>query len=158
LRAVNIYGDPRPWSAQKDAVFTALSFLNCAKYPPSLLYLLMTLGPGIMLLALFDRDIGKWSRPLLIFGRVPLFFYLLHLPLINGLAVVFANVRLHLAGGASAASSLSGDAIDQLPANYRYDLPAVYAVWLLTVLLLFPLCCWFAALKQRRRDVWLSYF
>jgi uncharacterized membrane protein len=88
LRATNWYGDPNPWSTQKVPAFTILSFLNCTKYPPSLLYLLMTLGPALVALALFDGGIGRAGGPLLTFGRVPLFFYLLQWYLIHSLAVV----------------------------------------------------------------------
>ncbi len=157
LRAINIYGDPQPWLAQASAVGTVLSFLNCAKYPPSLLYLLMTLGPSIVLLALFDRQLGAVSRPFIIIGRVPLFFYVLHLPLIHGLAVFFAYIRHGEAG-----ALWNGPVFDapgaKFPPDYGYGLVGVYGFWILAVVLLYPLCHWFAALKQRRRDAWLSYF
>jgi uncharacterized membrane protein len=84
LRALNVYGDARLWTQEPTAVMTCLSFLNCTKYPPSLLYLLMTLGPAIMAVALFDRPLGPLARPLIIFGRVPLFYYVLHIVLIHG--------------------------------------------------------------------------
>lgn len=156
LRALNLYGDPRPWSAQPSAFFTALSFLNCEKYPPSLLYLLMTLGPAIFLLGWLDREPGKLAQPIVIFGRVPLFFYLLHLPLIHGLAVVFAYFTHghvdFLLGPPFRMFELGA------PAGYGYSLPIVYVIWLAVVMTLYPLCLWFARLKQRRRDAWLSYF
>ena len=90
LRALNVYGDPRPWSVQGSPLFTALSFLNCTKYPPSFLFLLMTLGPAIAALAIFDRSPGSLGRSLVTFGRVPLFFYLLQWPVVHGLAVAVA--------------------------------------------------------------------
>jgi uncharacterized membrane protein len=133
LRAANLYGDPDPWTRRGDGLFTVLSFLNCHKYPPSLLYLLMTLGPALLLLALFERAPQLPGRPLLIFGRVPMFFYLIHLPLIHALRL-----------GADA-----GDA--------GYSLPVVYAIWLGVVAALYPVCRWFAGVKARRRDAWLSY-
>ena len=157
LRAVNVYGDPRPWSVQADTSRTVLSFLDCAKYPPSLLYLLMMLGPAIALLALFDRKLGALSRPFIVIGRVPLFFYLLHLPLIHGLAVLLAYLRHGEAGALWNGPAFDSSAA-QLPPNYGYGLAGVYAFWVLVVVLLYPLCHWFAALKQRRRDAWLSYF
>jgi uncharacterized membrane protein len=147
LRAANVYGDPDPWSRRGDGVFTVLSFLNCHKYPPSLLYLLMTLGPALLLLALFERAPHFPGRPLLIFGRVPMFFYLIHIPLIHALALVVALFHY-------------GPAIlgaDQVPADYGYSLPVVYAVWLSVVAALYPVCRWFAGVKARRRDAWLSY-
>ena len=158
IRAINIYGDPKPWSPQTSALFTLFSFLNCAKYPPSLLYLLMTLGPAIVLLFLFDRELGKLSQPIVVFGRVPLFFYLLHLPLIHGLAVLSANLRHGFAGGVWEGPPWGPEIVARYPQDYGYGLMGVYFFWILTVLLLYPLCRWFAALKQRRRDAWLSYF
>src|SRR5947207_1145993 len=85
IRGINGYGDPNPWSRQKNGLFTLFSFLNCHKYPPSLAYLLMTLGPALVVLALLERGTPRWLGPILVFGRVPLFYYLIHLPLIHGL-------------------------------------------------------------------------
>ncbi|UQA55281.1 DUF1624 domain-containing protein [Polyangium aurulentum] len=151
LRAVNLYGDPEPWSHQSSALYTALSFLSCTKYPPSLLYLLMTIGPALVALgALEGRDFpGK--RTMLLFGRVPLFYYLLHLPFAHAMGSL-----LYLAWyGPGALSWDTGPAANP-PAPF--GLPVVYAVTLLLVLLLYPLCRWFGDLKRRRRDLgWLSY-
>lgn len=156
IRAINLYGDPRPWSPQTSALFTVFSFLNCEKYPPSLLYLLMTLGPAILLIGLLDRDLGKLSRPILVFGRVPLFFYLLHLPLIHALAILlayFAHGRVDFLLGPPFRHFETGGAL-----GYGYSLPIVYLIWLIVVALLYLPCAWFAKLKQRRREAWLSYF
>lgn len=159
VRALNVYGDPQPWSAQKSGWFTLFSFLNCAKYPPSLLFLLMTLGPAIIALALFDRALDRWAQPLIVFGRVPLFFYLLHLPLIHAVAVILAYLKHGYAGGVWYGPAPFDAAVAALyPQGYGYGLGGVYALWLAMVLLLYPLCRWFAELKQRRRDAWLSYF
>jgi uncharacterized membrane protein len=147
LRAVNVYGDPDPWSPQRDKWFTALSFLNCHKYPPSLLYLLMTLGPALLLLVWFERAPHLPGRPLLIFGRVPMFFYLLHLPLVHALAIGAALARY---GPALLAA-------DRPPPDYGYSLPVIYAIWLGVVAVLYPACRWFAGVKQRHRTAWLSY-
>lgn len=156
LRAANGYGDPHPWSYQATGLRTALSFLNCEKYPPSLLYVFMILGPAIMLLAWWDRKPGPLGRVLVTFGRVPLFYYLLHVPLIHLLAVAFAYARYGETGfmlqNVFLARSGGG-----LPANYGYSLSVVYLVWLGVVLSLYPACRWFAALKSRRRYAWLSY-
>jgi uncharacterized membrane protein len=156
VRASNVYGDPRPWSREPTPVFTVLSFLNCTKYPPSLLYLLMTLGPAILLLAIFDRPLGAWAKPIITFGRVPLFFYLLHIPLIHGGAVLCDYIRF----GWSPMATDGPWAVkpDQVPANYGVSLPMVYLVWIAVVLILYPPCRWFAGVKRRRRDAWLSYF
>ena len=157
FRATNLYGDPQPWAPQKNALYTFFSFLNCTKYPPSLLFLLMTIGPALVMLSLFDRELGKWSRLVITMGRVPLFFYLLHFPLIHILAVGAAYLHHGYAGGAWDGPPWPGAPVPY-PAGYGYGLPGVYAVWLLVLALLYPLCHWFAALKQRRRDAWLSYF
>src|SRR4030095_8461844 len=93
VRWSNLYADPSPWSPRPSALLTIASFLNCTKYPPSLLYLLMTLGPGILVLGLIEHARLGDRNPLLVFGRVPLFYYLLHIPLIHGLAIVLFGIR-----------------------------------------------------------------
>ena len=155
LRAVNVYGDPRPWSEQSSPLWTFLSFLNCTKYPPSLLFLLMTLGPALLALAVFDRPLGSLAGPIITFGRVPLFYYLLHIPLIHGGAVLLDYVRfgwspLAIAGPWEVKPS-------EIPGSYGVSLPMVYLIWIGVVVILYLPCRWFAAVKQRRRDVWLSY-
>ncbi|MFN2480082.1 MAG: DUF1624 domain-containing protein [Pyrinomonadaceae bacterium] len=150
LRATNLYGDPRPWGQQpRGALYTFLSFLNCAKYPPSLLFLLMTLGPAIALLPLFERARGTLSRFFTVYGRVPLFYYLLHFYLLHVLAIIFAIARY----GKQAATVFAGG----LPPGYGYRLWVVYLVWIGVVLLLYFPCRWWARLKQRKRSAWLSY-
>jgi uncharacterized membrane protein len=155
LRATNYYGDPRPWVVQSSPLLTLLSFLNCTKYPASLLFLLMTLGPAILALALFDRPLSPLARPLVIFGRVPLFYYLLHIPLIHGAAVLLDYVRF---GWSPLANNGPWFRPEDIPPNYGVSLPMVYLIWIGVVLVLYPPCRWFAGVKQRRRDAWLSYF
>ncbi|MDQ3686374.1 MAG: heparan-alpha-glucosaminide N-acetyltransferase domain-containing protein [Acidobacteriota bacterium] len=159
LRFVNIYGDPVPWTPQSSAIFTFFSFINCMKYPPSLLFLLMTLGPAMVAIALFDREgrPGLLVRFFIIFGRVPLFYYLLHLLLIHGLAILFSYAQYGRAPWLFQNWPPPGAALP-FPEGYGYGLPIVYLVWLLVVLLLFLPCYWFANLKRRRHDTWLSYF
>lgn len=157
IRAANVYGDPQPWSPQRSPVFTALSFLNCAKYPPSLSYLLMTLGPALMLMAALDRgQLGRIAQPIVTFGRVPMFFYLLHFPLIHLLAVVYSLAKYHAAPWLFVAPV--GWTSKPYPRDFGFGIVGVWCVWLLVVLLMYPLCAWFADLKQRRREAWLSYF
>jgi uncharacterized membrane protein len=144
-----------PWAPQEDPVFTVLSFLNCQKYPPSLLFVLMTLGPAVTALALFDRPAGALGRFFVTFGRVPLFFYLLHLPLIHGLMVGLDYLRFGWSPFVSDAPWTLRP--DRLPKGYGYGLGVVYLVWLGVVLALYPVCRWFAGVKQRRREGWLSY-
>ena len=152
LRFSNLYGDARHWAVQSDPVFTVFSFLNCVKYPPSLCYLLMTLGPGFLLLALWDKGIPALLRPLVVFGRVPFFYYCLHIPLIHGLA--FAWFYFHY----GRADFILGNETTA-PPDAGFNLLTVYLVWAAVIVALYPACRWFADLKRRRRDlVWLSYF
>ncbi len=150
LRATNLYGDPRPWSAQGDAAKTLIAFLNTQKYPPSLLYLLMTLGPGILLLAAFERARGAVADALIVFGRVPLFYYVLHLPLIQLASALLILVTAGTAGFGPRPG-------DGPPVGWGWNLGVTYAAWAAIIALLFPLCRWFAGVKARRRDWWLGY-
>jgi len=158
IRATNLYGDPHPWSGQKTGLLTFFSFINCEKYPPSLLYLLMTLGPTIMALALFERIPNSLSRPFVTLGRVPLFYYLLHLAFIHALAVVFAYVQYGQATWMFKNPTLPvSTAVLPFPEGYGHSLAMVYAIWFSVVLILYPACRWFASVKGRRHAAWLSY-
>jgi len=157
LRAINIYGDPQPWSTQKSAAFTMLSFLNTTKYPPSLLFLLMTLGPAVLFLRAVDAGTPRWLRPALIIGKVPMFYYLLHIPLIHLIAIAVCYARYGQVHWMFESPTLDRFPITP-PPGWGYSLPIVYLVWGVVVVTLYPLCRWFAALKQRRSDAWLSYF
>lgn len=150
LRVLNVYGDPAPWSGQDSAGRTVLSFLNTTKYPPSLLFLLMTLGPAIALLPLLERLRGPLARAVTVYGRVPLFFYVVHLFLIHALALAVGTLA-----GFDPRSFLRVWLF--LPDEWGYGLPVVYLVWAGVVLALYPACRWFAGVKARRRDAWLSY-
>jgi uncharacterized membrane protein len=158
LRAINVYGDPSKWSSQKNALFTLLSFLNTTKYPPSLLFLLMTLGPAVLALAWFETNktfAGGLRNALVTFGRVPLFFYVLQWYTAHGIAVV-----LGLIAGQNVTWQFESpiDKFRQPPlSGVGFPLWVVYVCWIVGVLLLYPLCKWFAGLKARRRDWWLSY-
>lgn len=151
LRFTNLYGDPRPWSVQPNALTTLYSFLHCHKYPPSLCYLLMTLGPALVLLGLLDRGTPRWMQPLFIFGRVPMFFYLLHIPLLHALAIVVAQLTW------GRASWLYGTTPARPPADAGFGLIGVYFAWLVALGLLYVACRWFAAVERRQRSAWLSY-
>lgn len=155
LRALNLYGDKVPWSAQSSPLFTFFSFINCEKYPPSLLFVLMTLGPSLIALAYADRLPEILARPLATFGRVPLFFYLLHLPLIHLIAVGVAYLRFGV-GPELQDVAFSGPGF--FPPNEGCSLPVIFLVWLSVVLLIYPVCHRFAELKQQRRGGWISYF
>jgi uncharacterized membrane protein len=157
IRAVNGYGDPRPWTPQASPLFTGLSFLNTTKYPPSLAFLLMTLGPALILLALVDGVRVGQRHPLLVFGRVPLFYFVLHIPLIHVMAIVLAWARYGAAPFLLMPPPTFGTPRTVFPPDYGWDLWVVYAMWALVVVTLYPVCLWFMRLKARRRDWWLSY-
>ena len=157
VRALNVYGDPTLWSTQRSALFTLLSFIDCNKYPPSLLYLLMTLGPVIILVAFLDRDLSPIFRPFIVFGRVPLFFYLLHLPLMHGIAVGLSYLKYGRADWLFSGPAGIPRFAAAYPSDYGYGLFGVYLLWIAVVVLLYPICRWFARLTRERRDVWLSY-
>lgn len=152
LRLLNRYGDPAPWSEQAAGWRTALSFLNTTKYPASLLFLLMTLGPAVALLPALERAHGRLAEAVRTIGRVPLFFWLLHVPLIHLIAVGFSLLRY-----GEVIPWLVSNPPTPLPEGYGYGLPVVWAVTAAVILLLYPACTWFAALKRRRRDSWLDY-
>jgi uncharacterized membrane protein len=157
VRGLNVYGDPDPWSVQKDTLYTAFSFFNCTKYPPSLAFLLMTLGPTFLLLAALDRRGGPALKPLVTLGRVPLFFYVVHLSVIHGLAGVFCLLQHGEARGLFISPPWSPGCAAYYPEGYGYHLPTVYALWILVLVLLWPACEWYARLKRQRHGWFLSY-
>ena len=154
IRAVNGYGDPNPWTHQPMGRYTVMSFLNVSKYPPSLDYALMTLGPAILALAWFERvGHSRLAAPLITFGRVPMFFYLLQWFAAHGI-VLAVVVALHqdpvwLFWHAFPPPKAGPDA--------GVRLRTTYLIWFSVIALLYPLCRWYAGVKARRRDWWLSY-
>lgn len=156
LRALNGYGDPQPWAPQRSALFTALSFLNTTKYPPSLLFLLMTLGPALLALRALDGGTPRLLRPALVVGRVPFFYYLLHVALAHTLAVAVCAVRYGAVHWMFESPSLDRFPVTQ-PPGWPAPLPWVYAAWVTVVALAYPCCRWYAGVKARRTDAWLSY-
>ena len=151
LRATNLYGDPAPWAIQDTLPATVLSFINCDKYPPSLLYLAMTLGPALMLVATLESVRGPVADWIATVGRVPFFYYVVHIFLLHALAVLFAWVTIGEIG------FLFGRLAGRKPATYGMGLAGIYAVWLAVVVSLYPLCRWFAGIKRRRTEWWWSY-
>lgn len=157
LRLLNLYGDPLRWSVQKSGVLTALSFLNTIKYPPSLLFLLMTLGPTMLFLRAVDGVTPSWLRPTLVFGKVPMFYYLVHIPLIHLIASAVCWARYGQVHWMFESSDLGSFPFTPPPA-WGFSLAVVYLVWGVVVVTLYPLCRWFRGVRQRRSDPWLSYF
>jgi uncharacterized membrane protein len=156
LRAINVYGDPSRWAPQRSPLFTVLSFMNTTKYPPSLLFLLMTLGPALLFLRAVDGRTPALLRPAMIIGKVPMFYYVLHFALIHVLAVVAALLRYGSAHWMFESPTLDRFPITQ-PPGWPLPLPGVWLIWISVPIMLYPLCRWFAGVKQRRRDWWLSY-
>jgi uncharacterized membrane protein len=151
IRAANVYGDPHPWEPEPgNAAASVMSFLNTTKYPPSLLFILMTLGPAAIACAFADRWRGRVRDAFVTLGRAPLAFYVAHLYLVHILALL-----LGIAQGFSAQQFLTHYRF--FPKGFGVGLAGVYLIWILVVVILYPLCRWVAALKARRRDWWLSY-
>ncbi len=157
LRAINVYGDPSRWAVQKSTVMTVMSFLNCTKQPASADFLLMTLGPALILLAIYDRVGISESNPLLTYGRVPLFYFVVHFFLIHLIEVVAAWFRYGLTPFLFVPPPSVQGPRAMFPPGFGYDLWVVYVVWVFVVLAMYPACVWFSKLKARRRDWWLSY-
>jgi uncharacterized membrane protein len=155
LRFSNIYGDPSHWE-NYGGIKTILSFLNVSKYPPSLLYLLMTLGPALIFLAFTENWKSKMSSVIMMYGRVPLFYYLLHIYLLHFFAMMAAEYSGF--GWRNMIFTDSWMTMDTDLKGYGFSLPVVYAIWLGTVILLYPVCGWYDRYKQNNKHKWwLSY-
>lgn len=160
LRGFNLYGDPQPWNAAArpdgaPAMPALLAFLNTTKYPASLLFLLMTLGPAIALIPLLERARGSAARFVTVFGRVPFFYYMLHIPLIHALALVVSAIRLGSVSPWLFTNHPMGN--PPPPEGYIWPLWLLYVVWALVIAILYFVCRWYADLKARRTDWWLRY-
>jgi uncharacterized membrane protein len=156
LRSGNFYGDAAYWSSQKTTAFSLLSFLNVTKYPPSLLYTLMTLGPALFFLGLAEKPLNILTAKIAVYGRVPFFYYVVHLYLIHLFALIAA-----VASGYNASDMILTDKINRVPElkGYGFNLSTVYFVWIGLVLLLYPCCKWFDRYKKthQAKQWWLSY-
>ena len=157
LRLLNVYGDPRPWTQQGSVVFTVLSVLNTTKYPPSLLFLLMTLGPAIALLGWLDGARPGPRNPFLVFGRVPLLYFVLHIPLIHAIQIGMTWAQYGAQPFLFLPPPTLGTALDRFPPGFGWSLPVTYLVWILVVVLLYPVCLWFSRVESERRHWWVSY-
>ena len=151
LRSMNLYGEPVAWTQQQNMTATLISFFSVTKYPPSLQFLLMTLGPALMLLGWFERFTGSIAARLITIGRVSFFYYVVHLYLIHAIGL---SIGLYQGFG------VRDMAVFFLyhPENFGISLGGVYLVWIFTVLAMYPACAWFAGIKARHRDWrWLKY-
>ena len=155
LRGVNIYGDLAPWSIQESTEKTIISFFNATKYPPSLIYLLMTLGPAFIFLKLIESVKSKATEILIVFGRVPFFYYILHILIIHlgailGLLITGKDWKLMILDNETMMSgALQG---------YGYSLLSVYIICILIVTLLYAICKKYMIYKLSNKDKWwLTY-
>ncbi len=155
LRSFNLYGEPREWQTQDSLMFSLMSFLNTTKYPPSLHFLLMTLGPALIFLSRVETIGNRLAKPVIVFGRVPFFFYVVHLYVIHGLAVLLLVYKGHDWHEyiLSAREIMSGAL-----RNFGLGLGAVYTIWIMVVILLYPVCRWYQKYRENNPSKWwLSY-
>jgi uncharacterized membrane protein len=156
LRATNLYGDAQHWSDQKNALFTVLSFINTVKYPPSLLYMCMTIGPAILFIAWFGAIRNRFTEMITVYGRVPFFYYVLHFFWIHILCAIFFLLRGHSFSDGFHPGG-NGISINFVNPGEGYSLGVVYLIWVFVVVSLYPLCKWFSDYKRTHRQWWLSY-
>lgn len=154
IRYINRYGDSFNWSSQKSTVFTFLSFLNVSKYPPSLLYLLMTLGPALVFLSLTENSRSWISEKIKVIGRVPMFYYLLHLYIIHIIALFATYFCGHTPGDMVLTAWIE---FEPKLKGYGFSLSVVYLVWASIVVMLYFLCKWYDRYKRTHQQWWLSY-
>jgi uncharacterized membrane protein len=152
LRWGNFYGDAEHWETQKNSMFTVLSFINTSKYPPSLLYLLMTIGPSLLFLAFAENLKGWWVNAAVIFGRVPLFYYIVHIYLLH----IMAGILFFASGHSMAELNFPGNTVT-LPPDFGFHLWQVYIAWLVALALLYFPCKWYNHYKSTHSHWWLSY-
>lgn len=156
LRLTNVYGDPVPWTTQKDSVFTFLSFININKYPPSLSFLLLTIGPALIFLSLTEKAAGRLVNIISVYGRVPMFYYLLHIYLLHFLAMIMSELFTNVPWDAWILKQPLWFNTDLT--GYGYSLPVVYAVWIIVVAAMYPLCVLYDRYKLANKSKWwLSY-
>lgn len=153
LRFINHYGNPSPWTKHPDAWANVLAFLNTSKYPPSLQYACMTLGPSLLLLAAFEKARNKWSNVLMVYGNVPFFYYLLHFYVLHSLLVIV----FFLTGHHSNEIATPNVPFNFRPVNFGYTLPVVYAIWAAVVFALYFPCRWYGNYKKTHHQWWLKY-
>ena len=150
LRGFNLYGEPNPWSPQPTLVSSILSFLNTTKYPTSLQFLLMTIGPALVSLALTERIKNRITEIILTFGRVSFFFYIVHIYIIH----ILALVALVISGRNWSEYILTAEAyLSESLADFGFDLVVVYLVWALVILLMYPLSGWYRVFKKNHPEL-----
>jgi uncharacterized membrane protein len=151
LRFANVYGDPSSWIVQRNWVTTVLSFFNVTKYPPSLLFLSMTMGPALIFLSVIEKKTGRWTKVVSVYGRVPFFYFLIHFFLLHLICLI-----LFFLNGNSLSAANTG-LIHFRPETFGYSLGVVYLIWITVVVVLYPVCKWYDQLKSSHKKWWLSY-
>ncbi|HZE85199.1 MAG TPA: heparan-alpha-glucosaminide N-acetyltransferase domain-containing protein [Puia sp.] len=149
IRAVNIYGDPFPWAAQKNGLYSFMSFINITKYPPSLIFCLLTLGITFLILALFEGAKNKFAAICAVYGKVPLFYFLVHWYIIH--PIMFAMVFLQ---GFKSSDLLFGFNFGRPKEGSGVSLGIIYLVWIAVVIILYPICKWYGHFKETHKDQW----
>jgi uncharacterized membrane protein len=156
VRFINVYGDPVAWSTQKNGLFTFFSFINVHKYPPSLLYMCITIGPALLFLSFIERVQNKFTNMMRTYGRVAFFYYVLHLYLVHLLSAIAFLIRGHSLQEADNTANFFPFYF--LAAGEGYNLAVVYGVWAFVVIALYPLCKWYDNYKTNHKEKrWLSY-
>jgi len=153
IRWTNLYGDIHQWAAQKTSVFTFLDFINTTKYPPSLLYILMTIGPALILLSFTESITDSIGKKIIVFGKVPFFYYILHILLIHVIAWLLFFVTGHSWNDLDFTHFRNGS----LPYGSGYSLWVVYTVWAAVIIILYFPCRWYSKYKATHKQWWLSY-
>ena len=153
IRFINAYGDMHHWSHQKTAIFTILDFINTTKYPPSLLYMLMTIGPALIFIPFAENISNPLSKMITVFGKVPFFYYILHIFLIRSLSWIF----FFSSGHSWAQLDFTHFREGQIPEGIGYPLWVVYVVWICVIIILYFPCKWYSRYKETHHQLWLSY-
>lgn len=154
LRASNVYGDPVPWTVQKTSFFTFLSFINTHKYPPSLLFMCMTIGPAMLFLAWFSHIRNRITEVFTVYGRVPFLYYVLHFYVLHVVCMFLFLARGHTF---NEGLNTTGSPFKFVNAGEGYNLGVVYIIWIALIIILYPVCKWFSNYKQTHKKWWLSY-
>lgn len=156
LRAINVYGNPAPWAQQKNGLATFFSFMNVQKYPPSLLFLCATIGPGLIFLALIKNTRSRLARITSVYGRVPFFYFIVHFYILH-----IASVIVYLLRGHSLAEGMAGtpgNPLKFLTPGEGFSLFIVYVLWIGILVVMYPLCKWYDRYKSNHKEKWwLSY-
>ena len=153
MRIINVYGDMSPWSQQRSIEFTILDFIRTSKYPPSLLFVLMTIGPALIFLALAENISNPIIKKITVFGKVPFFYYVLHVFLIRAVSWIFFFASGHTWAQLDFTHFLEG----HIPAGIGYPLWIVYVVWICIIVILYFPCKWYSRYKETHHQWWLSY-